>query len=252
MLKKRSISSWLFNVHTVLANTICKEIKGLEWTKEHFPLHYEHKYMVAASTRTMLHVEPPRALDEKKTKDMIVLLEGLMERYLNLLSERLPEEDKEKFIRAKKHIEKQDCSLEDLRRNEEILCGYVAEQGELILHGDLLSIEAASTALRLRKSALTVLERLQFIKHLRIGDFHLEMSKTMKDLPALMPEITNTDDMGTLAYFLNYLGKTISNEPNQIKKAKNYGKFYGFNTYQRIMVLYMLNTQEAQVNKIVE
>ena len=65
-------------VNTILANTICKEIKGLEWTKEHFPLHYEHKYMVAASTRTMLHVEPPRALDEKKTKDMIVLLEGFI------------------------------------------------------------------------------------------------------------------------------------------------------------------------------
>ena len=42
----------------------------------------------------------------------------------------------------------------------------------------------------------------------------------MKDLPALKPKITNTDDTGALAYFLNYLGKTIPNEPNQIKKAK--------------------------------
>ena len=79
-----------------------------------------------------------------------------------------------------------------------------------------------------RKPAYTVLERLEFVKHLRIGDFHLAMSKTMKDLPALMPEITNTEDPGTYAYFLNFLGKSIPNNQSQIKKTQHYGNCYSF------------------------
>ena len=58
----------------------------------------------------------------------------------------------------------------------------------------------------------------------RLGDFHMSMSKTktIKDIPALMPEMTFTDDLGTLALFKNLLCKKISNIPKQIKKS---GKF---------------------------
>ena len=43
-----------------------------------------------------------------------------------------------------------------------------------------------------------------------------------------MPEASNTDDPGTLSYFMNFLGKSIPNAPNQMKKEKNYPSVYAF------------------------
>ena len=62
-------------VSTVLATKIACNVKGLEWIKEHYTEHYNHKYSSTACTRSVLHIEPPIALDEKKNHDMVVLLE---------------------------------------------------------------------------------------------------------------------------------------------------------------------------------
>ena len=77
------------------------------------------------------------------------------------------------------------------------------------MHGDLLSIANAENAIRLRKSCITVIEQLRFIKHLRLGDFHLNMAKVSKDIPLLMPVMSCIDDEGTLSYFRTLLGKNI-------------------------------------------
>ena len=90
------------------------------------------------------------------------------------------------------------------------------------------SIAIAESALRLRKSSYTVIEQLRFIKHLRLGDFHLNMAKITKDIPALMPNPTCIDDEGTLAFFKTLLGKKISNKPSQIKKAQNFQESQDF------------------------
>ena len=54
-------------VHTVIARKICGKIKGLEWIKGLFDEHYNHPYSQTACSQTILHIEPPKALDEKKT-----------------------------------------------------------------------------------------------------------------------------------------------------------------------------------------
>ena len=75
------------------------------------------------------------------------------------------------------------------------------------------SVATAENAIRMKKSCVTIIEQLKFIKHLRLGDFHLFMAKVSKDIPALMPDSTCTDDHGTLAFFRTLLGKNISNIP---------------------------------------
>ena len=68
-------------IYNVLATDICPKIEGLEWVKTFFELHYNHKYSESASTRTILHVETPKALDEntrdKQVKFLKIFLENL-------------------------------------------------------------------------------------------------------------------------------------------------------------------------------
>ena len=108
---------------------------------------------------------------------MTMILQQLQDRFLNLLAERLPDDEKEKFLQCKKNIELYQCSKEELQESELFLMEKAKHFGFLILHGDLLSICVAESALRLRKSSHTVIEQLRFIKHLRLGDFHLNMAK---------------------------------------------------------------------------
>ena len=62
-------------IKTVLATEICNEAKDLTWVKDFFPKHHHHKHSQTASSRSAFHVDPPKPLDEKKSKDMTVLLE---------------------------------------------------------------------------------------------------------------------------------------------------------------------------------
>ena len=73
-----------------------------------------------------------------------------------------------------------------------------------------------------------MIEQLRFIRHLRLGDFHLLMAKTTKDIPAMMPDANCVDDQGTLSFFRTLLGKKVSNLPAQIKKSGNYSEAQNF------------------------
>ena len=89
---------------TVLAHFICKNIEGLQWIVPFFEYHHDHKHSSTASNRSTIHVDPPKALDEKKLTDMTVILQELQDRYLILMSERLTEENKKKFLQCKKNV----------------------------------------------------------------------------------------------------------------------------------------------------
>ena len=74
-------------VKTVLANEVCSQVEGLQWISELYPKHHKHQHSKAASSRSAIHVEPPKALDEKRIQDMTVLLDQFVDRYLTLLAE---------------------------------------------------------------------------------------------------------------------------------------------------------------------
>ena len=101
-------------VFTVLVHHVCKDFKGLEWMTPFFEKHHKHQHSYQASTRSVIHVDPPIALDEKKLTDMTKILQQLMDRYLSNLAESLDAESKEEFLQSKKKIETLNCSEEEL------------------------------------------------------------------------------------------------------------------------------------------
>ena len=125
-----------------------------------------------------MHIDPPKPLDEKKIQDMAQLLQQFQDRYLNLLGERLSGEENKRFLHCKRKVEVYEGSQEDIEESEQFLLQTAHKFGFLILHGDLLSVSVAEAALRLRKSAHTVIERLRFIRFVRLGDFHLNMANS--------------------------------------------------------------------------
>ena len=133
---------FLFVVKTVLANEICREVPQLKWISNWFEKHHPHKHSNTASSRSHIHVEPPKPLDEKKTSDMTSLLDDFVDRYLNLMAERLPDDTKERFCEAKKQVKSMECSEQDLRKAEKVLLETAKEFGFLIVHGDLLRLVA--------------------------------------------------------------------------------------------------------------
>ena len=129
---------FLLVIKTVLANEICSEVKEFKWVKEFFEKHHEHKHTNTASSRSTIHIDPPMALDEKKTTDMTLILESFVDRYLNLLAERLSGAEKEKFIKNKRIVKEWNGSEPDLRCAEAHLLEVANQFGFLIIHGDLL------------------------------------------------------------------------------------------------------------------
>ena len=129
---------FLFVIKTVLAHDICKEVEGLSWISSHFDKHHQHPHSETAATRSIIHVDPPLALDEKKLVDMTQILQTFVDRYLNILAENLTDDEKEKFLDCKKKVELVSCSEVELKQSEAYLMEIANKYGCLIIHGDLL------------------------------------------------------------------------------------------------------------------
>ena len=129
---------FLLVIKTVLAHDVCKHIKKLKWITQHYEKHHQHKNSNTASSRSIIHVDPPKFLDENTLTDMTLLLEEFVARYLELLEECLPDESKEKFRECKKLVISNECSDKDLKEAESYLMETAQEYGYLIIHGDLL------------------------------------------------------------------------------------------------------------------
>ena len=54
------------------------------------------------------------------------------------------------------------------------------------------------------------------------------MAKVCKDIASLMPDLTCTEDEGTLAFFKTLLGKKVSNIEAKIKKSCNFAEAQNF------------------------
>ena len=131
---------FLIVVKTVLAHTICTDIEGLKWVSKHYEYHHPHKHSQTAASRSALHVDPPKALDEKKLTDMTKLMQQFVERYLDLMAEHISKESKEKFLDCIRKVKNYSCSETELRQCETFLLETAKEYGFLIIHGDLLRL----------------------------------------------------------------------------------------------------------------
>ena len=81
-------------------------------------------------------------------------------------------------------------------------------------------MQSIETAIESRKGSWTDFESFNYIAAVRLGDFHIEMNTTIKNIQSLMPSESSEDQM-TLSYFAQkiVINHLISNKPNSIKKA---------------------------------
>ena len=125
-------------IKTAMAEEVCKNEHNLAWISAHFSQHHDHPHSETASTRSLIHIDPPKPLDEKKLKEMTQILHELQDRYLNLMGERLVEDVKLNFFKFKRMVETKACTDDELKEAESFLLDIAKDCGYLIIHGDLL------------------------------------------------------------------------------------------------------------------
>ena len=90
--------------------------------------------------------------------------------------------------------------------------------GELILHGDLLTVKMIQEAKVLMSGAATAFERLEFIGPCRLQMLHMKMKKLCQDFALCMVHDINYDDVLSLPWCTALTGVKVSNEEKDIKK----------------------------------
>jgi hypothetical protein len=86
----------------------------------------------------------------------------------------------------------------------------VVDIGELIIHGDLLTIKIIQQAMALRAGCARAVDRFDFLGPLVIQLFNLMMNKTALDLKAAMPDTRNVNDEGSLNSVSSLIGTSSS------------------------------------------
>ena len=110
-------------------------------------------------------------------------------------------------------------STEEIFKAEEIVQNLLQKWGEVILGGDLLTVERIDQNKSLRSSNLTQFERLDFLGPSRIAVFHFRQNILLKLFSNLLPSLEDSDNPGSLNCFraLTEKAKDLSNKENKIK-----------------------------------
>lgn len=165
-------------------------------------------------------------LSEQKNSDMVEILEFLNEFTLEILWK--TSENTEIVKSWIDTIKNTSASDEDIKKAERELNKHAVDKGLPSVIGDLLTYERAFIAMKLRAGSITSLERFDLLK-LRLAMFHEQMAKVRRDFTTFLPVLSNTLDIGNLAYFRARLSKhEITNDGDKIKKDGQYEKHFDF------------------------
>ena len=131
------------------------------------------------SSATQVHVETPFFLNEQSTLNMRKILKKMVNRYLNLLSDMV--EDKDTFDEMVKVARDKTSSIDSRNEAEEHIKKESRKHGELVIHGDQLTLARIESARRLSKGSITMLGRLELVKVIVTGMFHADMNRVIYD-----------------------------------------------------------------------
>ena len=110
---------------------------------------------------------------------MVEILKQMIDRYLQLLSNRV--EDQETFDNMVKVEKSMEASLEERCQAEAYIKQETRRHGEMVVHGDQLTVARIESAKRISKSSLTMLGRLELVKVVVTGMFHADMNMIIYD-----------------------------------------------------------------------
>ena len=108
----------------------------------------------------------------------------------------------------------QSGSLDDLRKAEGIVKDLVTEWGDIIIGGDLLTVERIDQNKSLTSSNLTEFDKMEYLGPSRIAIFHFRQNIVLKVFAKLLPNLNDSENPGSLNCFraLTAKAKEISNK----------------------------------------
>ena len=113
----------------------------------------------------------------------------------------------------------QNASAEELHEAGKIVKVLMKDWGEIIIGGDLLTVERVDQNKSLRACNMTDFEQLGFLGPSRIAVFHFRQNILLKIFASILPNLNDSSNPGTLNSFraLTDKAKDISNKENKIK-----------------------------------
>ena len=209
-------------LNTVMAQLISERVPNFTWLRKYFPKHHEHTHANDSMEPTTAHAEKPFYIQEQSTLDMAEILHLIQNRYLELLLDIV--DNREEFQDALNTVRALDITLEEREEAEDFIKNEVKRHGELVIHGDQLTVDAIENARRAMKGSLTMLERLDLVSCTSSGMFHVDMSMIIYSFVACMEKEKSLEDVCTMAFFKLHLKNKnhISNLQDNIKES---GKF---------------------------
>ena len=160
-------------VTIILGRLLAKVFPDLHFMNKVLPNHYNS--CGKELKPSILLTKKPQYYQETKNSDIVKIVEQEQLDFLKLLGEQV--QDKAAFIRDLDIIKDNEC-IDDVRvPTETRMHEAVKRLGEYIGHGDLLTYERFYIAKRLRRSAVTAFERLDYVKYFRPELFHMKLNK---------------------------------------------------------------------------
>ena len=184
--------------------------------KKLLPPHHKHENSDRDLSPALTFIVKPYAYQETKNADTIQLLIKMQRSYLEAVA--AFKGNCPKFLRLLRILEDPDID-EDTRHAAELEVKEAClEYGELILHGDLLTVKMVQEAMMLMSGSATAFGRFEFIGPCRLQLLHMKMKKLTQDYSLVMPHDVNYDDGGTLPWLTALARMKISNKEKDIKK----------------------------------
>lgn len=132
-------------IYTVLSTTITSNFNGFQFLNKEFPLHHDNSNKEISTIPTETHIEKPFYLKETVTLNMVKILNKIVERYLEILVE-LMKERKEEFLEMVRLARDKDTPMDIRQHAEDYIVKASKEHGELIIHGDQLTVDRMESA----------------------------------------------------------------------------------------------------------
>ena len=159
-------------------------------------------------------LEPLQEMEHTDMGQFLLIVQKIVLERLNLLTEFKHKDEIEAVINKA-------GTPEELHKNDKLVSELLETWGTIIIGGDLLTVERIDQNISLRSSNQSEFEKCGFIGPPRIAIFHFRQNIVLKLFAAILPNLNESSNPGTLNCFraLTEKAKDISNKESKIKDS---------------------------------
>ena len=178
-LNRKELDHFKYVVGTIVGKVIGENRSHASKLKKLMPIHHHHENSGRPLSSAITFIVKPYPYNETKNADTIKLLVKVQDSYLKSVAEfygNSPE-----ILNSLKALEDQDISEEEREVAEVRMKQACLDYGELIMHGDLLTVKMIQEAISTMSGSATAYGRLEFLGPCRIQLLHMKMKKVGQD-----------------------------------------------------------------------